>query len=91
MKNSDFLFAFYALIEMNSFCRCLRSFLSQKSKVEVDVYLKKKKKKKKKLVHMSFLKPLISYSFFEELIFCRELLEKKERFFIQGIVSFIQS
>ena len=62
---------------MNSFCRCLRSSLSQKFKVEVDVYVSKKKK----LAHMSFLKPLISYSFFEELIDFIESYWKKRKVF----------
>ena len=44
-------------------------FLKQKFNVEADVYVSKKKK----LVHVSFLNPLISYSFFDELV---ELIEK---------------
>ena len=49
---------------MNSFCRWIRSSLFQKFEIEVDVYVSKKKK----LLHLSFLKPLVSYPFFEELI-----------------------
>ena len=65
---------------MNSFCRCLRSFLNHKFKVEVDVYVSKKKK----LVEMSFLKPLISYSFFEELIDFIESYWKKRKVLYPG-------
>ena len=65
---------------MNSFCRCLRSSLNQKFKVEVDVYISKKKK----LVRVSFLKPLISYSFFEELIDFAESYLKKRKYFYSG-------
>ena len=48
---------------MNNFCRWIRSSLFQKFKIEVHVYVSKKKK----LLHLSFLKPLVSYPFFEEL------------------------
>ena len=65
---------------MNSFCRCLRSSLSQKFKIEVDVYVSKKKK----LVHLSFLKPLISYLFFEELVDFVKSYWQKRKFFYPG-------
>ena len=45
-------------------------FLKQKFKVEADVHVSKKKKK---LVHVSFLYPLISYSFLNEMV---EFIEK---------------
>ena len=70
---------------MNSFCICLRSSLSQKFKVEVDVYVSKKKK----LVHMSFLKPLISYSFFEELIDFVESHWKKRKVFLSKVSFYL--
>ena len=55
-------------------------FLKPKFKVEVDVYVSKKKK----FVHMSFLKPLISNSFFEELIDFIESYWKKRKLFYPG-------
>ena len=45
---------------MNSFCKYLKSSLNKKFRVEADVYVSKKKK----LVHVSFLNPLISFFFF---------------------------
>ena len=49
---------------MNSFCRKLGQFLFEKFDIEVDVFVSKKKK----LVHMSLIKPLISYEFFKEKV-----------------------
>ena len=47
---------------MNSFCKYLKSSLNKKFRVEADVYVSKKKK----LVHVSFLNPLIS--FFDDIV-----------------------
>ena len=65
---------------MNSICRCLRSSLSQKFKIEVDVYVSKKKE----LKHISFLKLLLSYSFFEDLIDYIKNYWQKRKFFYPG-------
>ena len=48
---------------MNIFCCYIRNELSKKFKIEVDVFMSKKK-----LAHFAFYKPLISYSFFDEII-----------------------
>ena len=48
--------------KMNSFCKYLKSSLNKKFRVEADVYVSKKKK----LVHVSFLNPLIS--FFDDIV-----------------------
>ena len=45
---------------MNSFCENLGGSLRQEFEIEVKVFVSKKKK----LVHMSLVKPLISYKFF---------------------------
>ena len=65
---------------MNSICRCLRSSLSQKFKIEVDVYVSKKKE----LKHIPFLKLVLSYSFFEELIDYIKNYWQKRKFFYPG-------
>ena len=49
---------------MNNFCRHLRESLSERYNIEVDAFVSKKKK----LVHMSLVKPLLTYNFFEEMI-----------------------
>ena len=49
---------------MNSFSSHLEQSLSNKIKIEVDVFVSKKKK----LVHLSLFKPLLSYEFFKEII-----------------------
>ena len=56
-------------------CSCS---LSQKFKIEVDVYVSKKKK----LADLPFLKPLISYPFFDELVdFVRNYWQKRKFFY----------
>ena len=42
---------------MNSFWQCLREALIEKFNIYLDIYVSKKKK----LVHLSLMKPLISY------------------------------
>ena len=49
---------------MNSFCRKLGKLLFEKCDIEVDVFVSKKKE----LVHISLIKPLISYEFFKEKV-----------------------
>ena len=49
---------------MYNFCRHLTLSLPQRFNIDVDVRVSKKKK----LVHMSLVKPLSSYRFFEEII-----------------------
>ena len=67
---------------MNSFCKCLRFSLLQKFKIEAYIYISKKRK----IVHMSFLKPLLSYPFFD---FIKSYWQKK-KFFILATTLYIQ-
>ena len=64
---------------MNNFCRHLRLSLSERFNIDIEVYISKKKK----LVHMSVIKTLLSYQFFEEII---EFLKKywKKNYFFPG-------
>ena len=70
---------------MNDFCRNLRHSLTDKFEVDVDVYVSKKKK----LVHISFVKPLISYVFFGDIVkFKRSYWQKRNNFFF-GIYFYL--
>ena len=51
--------------KMNDFCRNLMHSLIDKFEIDVDVYVSEKKKK---LVHISSVKPLISYVFFGDIV-----------------------
>ena len=63
---------------MNNFCRHFRLSLSQKFNIDVDVYVSKKKK----LVHMSLVKPLLTYHSFKEIIeFVKNYWQKREFIF----------
>lgn len=63
---------------MKNFCRRLRQSLSERFDIYVDVYVSKKKK----LVHMSLVKPLLSWYFFEDIIkFVKEYWNKRKCFY----------
>ena len=63
---------------MNSFCENLGGSLCQEFEIEVKVFVSKKKK----LVHMSLVKPLIFYKFFNDIIkFIRKYLNMRKRFY----------
>ena len=47
---------------MNIFCYCIKEELFKKFRIEVDIFVSKKK-----LVHFAFSRPLISYSFFDDI------------------------
>ena len=63
---------------MNSFCENFGGSLCQEFEIEVKVFVSKKKK----LVHMSLVKPLIFYKFFNDIIkFIRKYLNMRKRFY----------
>ena len=63
---------------MNNFCTNLEDSLREEFEIEVEVFISKKKK----LVHMSLVKPLISYNFFKDIInIIRDYWNKKQRFY----------
>ena len=71
---------------MNDFCRNLRHSFIGKFEIDVDVYVSKKNK----LVHISFVKPLISYVFFGDIVkFIRSYWQKRKYFF-RDILLFIR-
>ena len=52
---------------MNRFCQCFSDSIFQKFRTETEVFVSKKKKKNK-TVHIAFEKPLMAYSFFDEIL-----------------------
>ena len=49
---------------MNNFCKALTDSLRSEFETEIEVFVSKEKK----IVHMSLMKPLVSYSFFKDII-----------------------
>ena len=74
---------------MNDFCKALTDFLRLEFEIEVEVFLSEKKK----IVHMSLMKPLVSYSFFKDIIrFVRRFWGRRLQlypgyFFVQPILN----
>ena len=63
---------------MNNFCRVLTDSLRSKFEIEVEVFVSKKKK----AVHMSLMKPLLSYEFFNDMIkFIRKFWNCRQKFY----------
>ena len=63
---------------MNNFCQVLTDSLKTKFKIEVTVFILKKKK----IVHMSLVKPLISYEFFDDIIkLIKKVWNRRQKFY----------
>ena len=71
---------------MNDFCRNLRHSFIGKFEIDVDVYVSKKNK----LVHISFVKPLISYVFFGDIVKFIRSYRQKRKYFFRDILLFIR-
>ena len=63
---------------MNKFCQFLADSLREEFEIEVDVFVPKKKK----ILHMSLMKPLVSYKFFKKIInFIKSYWYHRQKFY----------
>ena len=63
---------------MNNFCQVLTDFLKSKFEIEVEVFVSKKKE----AVHMSLMKPQLSYEFCNDMIrFIRKFWNWRQKFY----------
>ena len=64
---------------MNNFCQALTDSLRSEFGIEVEFFISKKKK----IVHMSLMKPLISYKFFNDIIkFVRTYWSRRQKLYL---------
>ena len=74
---------------MNNFCWALTDSLRSEFGIEVDVFVSRKKK----VVHMSLLRPLFSYKFFNDIVrFLRTYWSRRQKlytgyFFVNPILN----
>lgn len=71
--------------KMNNFCRGLTDALCSEFDIDMDVFVSKKKK----IVHLSLYKPLISYSYFKDIIrFIQTYWKERKHFFSSYLLQY---
>ena len=65
---------------MNRFCQCLLDSIFRKFRIEAEFFVSKKKKN----AHIAFEKPLLAYSYFDEIVSSIEQYWLRRKLFFPG-------